>query len=455
MKRTILLVIATIWITCVHGQKRLSFAATDYVTALKQATDVMVMDVTSPVAASRYYAYITLAANETASLFNKEQPHFAGTLKGLDAITVEDALLKKSDSELAIILALYKSAIRLLPSGYLLQKDLDSLQLLVQKRKWPLEKMAATTALVDNVVAQVLKCASMDGFSKLSGMKRFTPSTGDAYWQPTAPGFMAPVEPYWYTLRPFILDSCSQFPCPPPNKYSTDTTSSFYKELKEVYEIGKNLSNEQAAVAMFWDCNPFALQQVGHLEFGIKKISPGGHWMGITGIACKKQKTSLSRTAYVHALVSMALADAFIACWSDKFKYNRVRPVTAIKKLIDQNWTPLLQTPPFPEYASGHSVISTAAATVLTHLFGDHFSFTDATEEEFGLPARKFNSFLDAAKEAAISRLYGGIHFRDAIENGAREGAKIGNFVIAHNPENTLKNTKDLSLLPARAKNKN
>jgi hypothetical protein len=203
---------------------------------------------------------------------------------------------------------------------------------------------------------------------------------------------------------------------------------------------------------MFWDCNPFALQQVGHLEFGIKKISPGGHWMGITGIACRKQKLSMAKTAYTHALVSVAMADAFIACWNEKYKYNRVRPVTAIHKLIDRSWTPLLQTPPFPEYTSGHSVISAAASIVLTHIFGDNFSFTDDTEEEFGLPQRKFDSFIGAAKEAAISRLYGGIHFRDAIENGAKEGAQIGNFVISRSPHVRSNGKSAAGILPARVK---
>src|SRR5215203_1028461 len=205
---------------------------------------------------------------------------------------------------------------------------------------------------------------------------------------------------------------------------------------------------------MFWDCNPFALQQVGHLEFGIKKISPGGHWMGITGIACKKQKLSLSRTAYVHAMVSIALADAFVSCWNEKYKYNRVRPVTAIRKLTDRNWTPLLQTPPFPEYTSGHSVISAAAAIILTHLFGDNFSYTDDTEKEFGLPARKFRSFIAASKEAAISRLYGGIHFRDAIENGVKEGEQIGKFIIAHTP-NSRANSETKGMTFSEHVNKN
>ena len=447
MKKIFVFVVAVLWIITGYSQKSKSFTTNDYVRALKHATDVMVNDVTSPVAASRYYGYINLAANETVALFDKQQPHFAGIVKGLNNITVDDSLIKKSDLQLAVILALYKSAIRLLPSGYLLQKNLDSLKLVAKKRKLPFEKINATFELVDKVVEQVIKYAYADGFVRLSGLRRFTPLTGDEYWQPTAPGFISAIEPNWNTLRVFILDSCSQFAGAPPHKYSTDTNSLFYKELKEVYELGKNLTKEQAEIAMFWDCNPFALQQVGHLEFGIKKISPGGHWMGITGIACKKQKLSLSKTAYAHAIVSIGMADAFISCWNNKYKYNRVRPVTAIKKLINRNWSPLLQTPPFPEYTSGHSVISATASIILTHLFGDHFSYTDDTEVEFGLPTRKFNSFAEASEEAAISRLYGGIHFRDAIENGVKEGEQIGKFVITKSPDSQSNNKNNAKIL--------
>ena len=440
MKNVIVFFVAVILLHPVYGQQTRSFTTNDYIRALKHATDVMVNDATSPVAASRYYAYITLAANETIAIFDKQQPHFAGVARGLNKITVQDTLIKKTDWQLATIFVLYKSANRLLPSGYLLQKNIDSLKLLAKKLKLPAAKINATIELADNVTEQILKYAYADGFVRLSGLRRYTPSFGDEYWQPTAPGFMSAIEPHWNTLRTFILDSCSQFSCPPPNKYSSDTNSLFYKELKEVYQLGKNLSKQQSAIAMFWDCNPFALRQVGHLEFGIKKISPGGHWMGITGIACKKQQLSLSKTAYAHAFVSIGLADAFIVCWNDKFNYNRVRPETAIKKLIDRNWTPLLQTPPFPEYTSGHSVISTTASTILTHLFGDHFSFTDDTEVEFGLTTRKFNSFAEASKEAAISRLYGGIHFRDAIENGVKEGEQIGKFLLTRSPDRSANN---------------
>jgi hypothetical protein len=433
-KKIISMVMALLCMIVAFSQKRLGFTSTDYVVVLKQATDVMVTDVTSPVAAARYYAYINLAANETVAIFDRQQPRFSGALSGFGNITVADSLVSKSDPGLAVLLALYKTASRLLPSGYLLQKQPDSLKALASKRKLPSDKIHASTQLADKVVQQVIAYAATDGFVKLSGLRRFTPSTGDAYWQPTAPGFMSAIEPNWHTVRPFLIDSCTQFSGPPPHPYTSDTSSLFYKELKEVYEVSKRLSNEQAAIANFWDCNPFALQQVGHLEFGIKKLSPGGHWIGITGIACRKENLTLAQAAYVHTVVSIGMADAFISCWNNKYKYNRVRPVTAIRKLVDRNWSPLLQTPPFPEYTSGHSVLSGAVAVILTHFFGEGYSFTDDSEEEFGLPRRKFNSFAEASKEAAISRLYGGIHFRDAIENGAREGEAIGKFVIRSIP---------------------
>lgn len=160
--------------------------------------------------------------------------------------------------------------------------------------------------------------------------------------------------------------------------------------------------------------------------------------MGITGIACRKQKLTLGQTAYAHAAVAVGLCDAFVACWYIKYKSNRVRPETVIKKMIDREWNPVLQTPPFPEYTSGHSVISTTAATVLTSLFGENFSFTDDTETEFGLPTRKFKSFKAASAEAAVSRLYGGIHYRDAIDNGVKAGEQIGAHVVSRGNINSL-----------------
>jgi hypothetical protein len=169
----------------------------------------------------------------------------------------------------------------------------------------------------------------------------------------------------------------------------------------------------------------------GHAMFATKKITPGGHWMGIVGLAATADDADLLRSAEAYALTAIALADGFLSSWEEKFRSNLLRPETVINEAFDESWTPLLQTPPFPEYTSGHSVISTAAAEVLTTLFGDGFAFRDTTEQEYGLPARSFTSFRQAAAEAAISRLYGGIHYRRAIEEGVVQGRRVGQHVVA------------------------
>jgi hypothetical protein len=212
--------------------------------------------------------------------------------------------------------------------------------------------------------------------------------------------------------------------------FSKEKNSSFFRLATEVYTTSKSLTEEQKLVANFWDCNPFAIQFQGHMSVGLKKISPGGHWMGITGIACEKSGIDFRNTLLIHTIVALTLHDSFICCWNAKYATNRVRPETVINHYIDEKWQPLLQTPPFPEYPSGHSVISTASAEILTRFFGDHFLFKDSVETYLGLPSRNFSSFYQAAAEARISRLYGGIHFRDAIENGYNSGEEIGKYII-------------------------
>ena len=154
--------------------------------------------------------------------------------------------------------------------------------------------------------------------------------------------------------------------------------------------------------------------------------------MGIAGITCKKSNLSLDSAILVHTLAAITLHDAFISCWDEKFRSDRIRPETAINILVDPAWRPVLQTPPFPEYTSGHSFASSSVAVVLTYLLGDNFSFVDTSEIYFGLPAREFKSFYQAADEAAISRLYGGIHFPDACETGVQQGKQIGQFVLSN-----------------------
>jgi len=171
---------------------------------------------------------------------------------------------------------------------------------------------------------------------------------------------------------------------------------------------------------------------------GMKKISPGSHWMGITEIACKQGKIDFAKTLKINTIVAIGMMDSFMTCWDEKYRSNRIRPETAIRKYIDPTWRPFLQTPPFPEYLSGHSVVSSAVSVILTHYLGDNFAYDDTVEERFGLKARHFKSFNEAATEAAISRFYGGIHFMDAINEGVVQGEKVGNWVIGKSEGNAV-----------------
>jgi hypothetical protein len=241
---------------------------------------------------------------------------------------------------------------------------------------------------------------------------------------------MDAVEPNWARLRPFAMDSSTQFRPKPPHPFDMKEGSPFFLQAKEVFETVKNATTEQRGIAAFWDCNPYVMNVRGHAMFATKKITPGGHWMGIVGIASQEAGADLTRSAEAYARTAIALADGFISSWDEKYRSNVIRPETVINAHLDEAWVPLLQTPPFPEYTSGHSVISTAAAVVLTDQFGDGFAFNDTTEVAYGLPARSFSSFNQAAAEAAISRLYAGIHYRMAIEEGSVQGRRVGEHVV-------------------------
>lgn len=405
-------------------------AAADYVATLKKVTDIMVYDVTSPVASARYYAYVNLAAYEVlAQLQPSQYPSMATTLKR-DPIQIEKEALGDVDAEQAILFALLKAGARLLPSGPQLKPEIDILIKKFENTYKNTLKTEKSAALADKIVAQIANWALSDGFRQLNNLQKYTPKSGAEFWKPTAPAFMMPVEPHWYKVQTFLLDSAQQFKPQTATPYDTTKGSPFYNQVQEVIRVVNAKDKKQQAIAQFWDCNPYAISQIGHIEYGTKKISPGGHWIGIAGIACKNAKTPMAKTVLVHTLLAVTMHDAFVACWDEKYRSNRVRPETVINQVFDPMWRPLLQTPPFPEYVSGHSVVSSASAVILSKIFGNKFSFTDDTEVEFGLPKRKFISFQQAADEACISRLYGGIHYMDAIEQGKWQGKMVGNWAV-------------------------
>jgi hypothetical protein len=281
------------------------------------------------------------------------------------------------------------------------------------------------------VSKQILAYAGADGYNKISALPRYTPDNKPGSWYPTPPGYFDAVEPYFNTVRPFILDTACEFPVEPPVAFDTGKNSEFYKLTEAVYKESVDQTDEHRVIAAFWDCNPFAMQDEGHLMYGFKKISPGAHWMGITGIVCADANKDFDESMKIFTTVAVGLMDAFMSCWDEKYRSNRIRPETIIRQMIDPSWQPLLQTPPFPEYVSGHSVVSAASASILTHYFGDNFAFRDSVEVSYGLPSRSFQSFSQASEEAAISRFYGGIHYMDAIDRGIVQGRKVAEKLIA------------------------
>jgi hypothetical protein len=393
-------------------------------------SEVMLHDVAAPVAASRFYAYSLLAAYEAA--------HFAGRIPSLnEKLKVNPEIMapvipKNFNLSLTSNYALLEVGRNIMPSGPMLEEKQKELLIYFRKKKKLSEADIKDNVRYAEAVAQsVTAYAKTDGYNKLSTYTRYTPSKKDGHWYPTPPEYMGAIEPQWATVRSFFLDSANQFAPPPPVPYSKETTSDFFMLMKEVFDITSRLTEEQVEIANFWDCNPFAVTYSGHMAIGLKKISPAGHWMGITGIACKKANISLDSAILINTVVALTLHDAFISCWQEKYLSDRIRPESAINILLDPTWRPQLQTPPFPEYTSGHSVASSSVAIVLTYLLGDNFNFVDTSEIYFGLPAREFKSFNQAAAEAAISRLYGGIHFRDACDNGIVQGKQVGQFVLS------------------------
>lgn len=398
--------------------------------ALKAVTDIMVHDIYSPPVASRIYAYVSVAGYEAAVPADQRYLSLAGQLHSLQPAP-SPALGKPSDFTVAAVEAMLVTAKALVISEDSIERfRLQSIQEF-RKRGITEDQLQQSLVYGDAVAAHILAWAAKDYYRESKSLPQYTVTEDDASWKPTPPAYMKAIEPNWNKLRTMVVDSAQAFKPAPAVTYAADTGSVFYKNAVAVYKAGLQLTAEQIDIAKFWDCNPFNLNVRGHVMFATKKISPGGHWINITRIACEKMQAGVLQTLEAYAWVAVTINDAFISCWDEKYRSRVVRPETFINRFIDEAWTPLLQTPPFPEYTSGHSVVSMAAATILNKLFGQSFEFLDASEMEFGLPARNFSSFEAAAREAAISRFYGGIHYMPSIENGVKEGAMLGRFIAA------------------------
>jgi PAP2 superfamily len=376
----------------------------------------------TPPVASRSLAYLGITSYEAAVTGRTDMRSLAGQLNGLTALPARN---KAIYDEGIVQQAALSHAVKTLfsntgPTG---QRAMAAMEGKLQSdttQGIPADVVDRSMAYGVAVADHILAWAATDGGATIENMgfpMTYTPVDGPANWVPTSKIVLqqAPLLPTWGQNRTFAMpaDAC---PIAPPLAYSEDPTSAFFLQAKEVLDVKATLTKDQTATARFW------------ADDAMLSTTPPGHWISIAMQILDRDHADLGTSADVMARLGIGMADGFIATWKAKYDYNLLRPITYIRRTMDPKWESLLNTPPFPEYPSGHSVQSGAAATVLTAIYGESFAFTDDTNVADGPKARDYPDFWTAANEAGISRLYGGIHFRAAIENGLDQGRCIGAF---------------------------
>jgi hypothetical protein len=381
----------------------------------------------SPPVASRSFAYVGVTVFEAVATGSDDLQSLAGQLHGLTPVpqraageTYDDGVIVQA----AMAFAVNNFFANTGPSGHHAMAALESKLRAEVSNGLPADVVARSEAYGQAVARHILAWSQDDGGAVVENMGfplAYSLTPGPAHWVPTSliGQQQFPLLPDWGKNRTFAMPTGATCALPPPPEYSEDKSSAFYKEALEVYETKKSLTPEQIAIARFWSDDPML------------SPTPPGHWISIAVQILERDKADLERSVDVLTRVGVAVADSFIGCWQVKFQYDLVRPVTYIRRVIDPKWETLLITPPFPEYPSGHSTQSGAAAVVLTDLFGENFAFEDATRKGDGLKPRAYPDFWAAANEAGLSRLYGGIHFRTAIERGLEQGRCVGAYTNA------------------------
>ncbi len=395
--------------------------------------NAVVLDGVTPPVASRRYFYSCVAAYEAIQPFNSKYISTSNQFNGFKEKPQVDTALGYCLDLVALTAytttakqLVYKedSIVQFRERKLIHYKNLLHPNVYERSIKWG-----------DSMGNVIVNWSKSDTFMQIRGTDFYLAKNDPSFWQPTPLEFMQAVEPQWKRIRPALLNSSSQFRSvlPNPAPYllykGISTNRRFNEYMKEVYETSNSADSFKLLTAKYWDDNPNSTFHYGHATIKVLKVSPAGHWLSMFSTVARKQKYSLFQTSEGMLRMSAAMFDGFIAVWEAKYHYEYIRPITVIRQHIDSSWLPRIETPAFPEYPSAHSVISSAAATVLTSIFGE-YEYTDSAEYEFGLGVRTFKNFREASDQACQSRLFGGIHFREGIDNGKLLGNSIGDFQL-------------------------
>ena len=394
---------------------------------INQFRDIAKTQPLNPPRASRVYAYVSIALYESVVDGIKGNKSLQGQLNGfpLNSIPSNNDSLDYGIvvNEALLTIAKCDTIIPSLSSQNLMNIESLHAQFLATKTGVVADSIIAKSKARGILVAKaIMKYAATDNFLTVKTLSYTVPPRDAAhpwYWEPTDASHLNPAEPFWGQIRPFDMDSSAQFEIPQNIMFSSDTSSAFGHQALEVYNTVNNRTPAQNDIVFWW-------------RDASGTQTPAGHWMGILQYVIHQKNFKLDKAAELYALTGISTAEAFIACWKSKYKFNLLRPETYINAYINAGWTTgqgADPTPPFPEYPSGHSVCSGSADRALTNYLGT-VAFTDSVNfVSFGYTPRTFTSFTAAADEAGMSRIYGGIHFMEAIQSGLVEGRNIGQHV--------------------------
>lgn len=371
--------------------------------------------------AARLYGYAGVTLYESVIPFNSGFVSLAGQLHELsdppwiDEDQIYDPLTVLASAANLMWPAMFEKGT---PETMEAFAALYDTQLTERSTEFDADVMERSVAYGEAVAQHLIEWKERDGYTEAQAMAEDyeLPAGDPALYVLTTEG-TRPIGPFWGNVRTFVLEYADQCAIPMGYTYSEDPDSAFYAQAVEVQEIGRRLTDEQKEIARFWVDTP---GQTG---------TPAGHWIQVVEVLANQFNWGLDRVVMTYGMVGIAVADAFFSAWSLKYQVLLVRPETYIQAHIQRSWAPYIQTPPFPEYPSGHSVVSGSASEVLTQMYGV-VAFTTSTNREGEYMERSFTSFKAAAYEAAISRIYGGIHYRAAVENGLEQGECVGKTIM-------------------------
>lgn len=390
--------------------------------------EAIIYDGFPPPVASRIYAYCAVGAYEATTYNNSNYKSLSGQLNGLNNLPAPvDGVV--TNSNIVLITCFTEVGKSLVYRDYFL----DSAKVHLTKVYIPKgvsKKIIKESEAYGKVLADaIIKWSREDLYKETRSYPIYTVNKEPSSWQSTWPTYGQALEPHWGSIRPFIIDTATKESCEKHIPFDTIPGSEFYNQVIYVQKFVSEADSSKIEIAKFWDCNPAPTDKSGRIALRRRQLTPGGHWIGIVKTLCLQSNMSNEEVSDAYLRCAIAIADGFISTWGEKYSSDLIRPETFINRYIDSEWRPLLETPLFPEYPSAHSTISAAAATVLTPIFGDSITYIDSVNYRFGPIPREFHSLREAADEAGISRVYGGIHYPKSIDAGKKLGNNIGAFL--------------------------